>query len=60
MGELVNCHAEPLVRFLPVLLDRLLSLLVWPPTLAGQLVNIAQACFHTLAALVGRVSVSRG
>ncbi|KAK3891189.1 hypothetical protein Pcinc_004905 [Petrolisthes cinctipes] len=56
MGELVNCHAEPLVRFLPVLLDRLLSLLVWPPTLAGQLVNIAQACFHTLAALVGRVS----
>ncbi|XP_045601186.2 dedicator of cytokinesis protein 7 isoform X11 [Procambarus clarkii] len=56
MGELVNCHAEPLVRFTPVLLDRLISLLVWPPNLAGQLVNIAQACFETIGTLVGRVS----
>ncbi|XP_069942512.1 dedicator of cytokinesis protein 7 isoform X9 [Cherax quadricarinatus] len=56
MGDLVNCHAEPLVRFIPVLLDRLISLLVWPPNLAGQLVNIAQACFETIGTLVGRVS----
>ncbi|XP_042203401.1 dedicator of cytokinesis protein 7-like isoform X8 [Homarus americanus] len=56
MGELMNCYPEPLVRFVPVLLDRLLTLMVWPPTLAGQLVNIAQACFETVGALVGRVS----
>ncbi|XP_071517868.1 dedicator of cytokinesis protein 7 isoform X2 [Panulirus ornatus] len=56
LGELVNCHAEPLVRFIPVLLDRLISLMVWPPTLAGQLVNIAQTCFETIGTLVGRVS----
>lgn len=57
MAELINCHAEPLVRFIPVLLDRLISLMVWPPTLAGQLVNIAQACFETIGTIVGRVSV---
>lgn len=58
MGDLINCHAEPLVRFVPVLLDRLISLMVRPPTLAGQQVNIAQACFETVGTLVGRISVS--
>ncbi|XP_063863721.1 dedicator of cytokinesis protein 7-like isoform X4 [Scylla paramamosain] len=56
MADLLNCNAEPLVRFLPVLLDRLISLLVWPPTLAGQLVNIAQSCFETIGTIVNRVS----
>ncbi|KAG0718406.1 Dedicator of cytokinesis protein 7 [Chionoecetes opilio] len=56
MGDLLNCNAEPLVRFLPVLLDRLISLLVWPPTLAGTLVNIAQSCFETIGTIVNRVS----
>ncbi|XP_069991563.1 dedicator of cytokinesis protein 7 isoform X5 [Penaeus vannamei] len=56
MGDLINCHAEPLVRFVPVLLDRLISLMVRPPTLAGQQVNIAQACFETIGTLVGRIS----
>lgn len=58
MSDLINCHAEPLVRFVPVLLDRLIALMVRPPTLAGQQVNIAQACFETIGTLVGRVSVS--
>ncbi|XP_076063961.1 dedicator of cytokinesis isoform X2 [Oratosquilla oratoria] len=56
MNELINAKAEPLVRFIPLLLDRLILLMVRPPILAGQQVNIAQTCFETIASLVGRVS----
>ncbi|XP_068201997.1 dedicator of cytokinesis protein 7 isoform X2 [Palaemon carinicauda] len=56
MSELINCHAEPLVQYSPIILDRLIMLMVRPPTLAGQQVNIAQACFETIGCLVGRVS----
>ena len=57
MTDLSHCAAEPLVRFIPVLLDRLLSLMVRPPVLAQQIVNLAQSSFETVGCLVGRIAV---
>ncbi|CAH1775987.1 unnamed protein product, partial [Owenia fusiformis] len=53
--ELVNAQGEPLVHFLPVILDKLIQLLVRPPAVGGQLVNIGQGTFECLAEIVRRL-----
>ena len=36
INELVHSKSGPLVRFLPLLLDKLISLMVRPPVISGQ------------------------
>ncbi|XP_065206218.1 dedicator of cytokinesis protein 7 [Planococcus citri] len=43
---------EPLVKFLPLVLDKLLTLLVKPPILNNCVFNIGQAVFETIAVIV--------
>lgn len=43
---------EPLVKFLPLVLDKLLLLLVKPPILNTHVFNIGQAVFETIASVV--------
>ncbi|XP_045511771.1 dedicator of cytokinesis protein 7 [Colias croceus] len=49
--ELPTANVEALARYLPVVADKLLQLLVAPPSLAGQTLNIAQDVFTCLAHL---------
>ncbi len=48
---------EPLVKFLPLILDKLLLLLVKPPILNNYLFNIGQSVFETIANIVKLVNV---
>ncbi|XP_052757856.1 dedicator of cytokinesis protein 7 [Galleria mellonella] len=49
ISELPTANVEVLARYLPVVLDKLLRLLVAPPALAGHTLNIAQDVFTCLA-----------
>ena len=58
MLELSNARLEPLVRFLPLVLDKLIKLLVWSPSILGQQGNMSQVAFEALGLLVRKVTVS--
>lgn len=56
-----QARLEPLVKFLPLVLDKLLVLLVNPPILNNYVFNIGQAVFETMAnivKLINMVSIS--
>uniref|UniRef100_A0A8C0JGZ0 Dedicator of cytokinesis protein 7 n=1 Tax=Chelonoidis abingdonii TaxID=106734 RepID=A0A8C0JGZ0_CHEAB len=46
---------EPVVRFLHLLLDKLILLVVRPPVIAGQIVNLGQASFEAMASIINRL-----
>lgn len=48
---------EPLVKYLPLLLDKLLLLLVKPPILNNCIFNIGQAVFETIATVVKVINI---
>lgn len=54
--ELTHAKSEPLVKFLPIILDKLVVLLVRPPAVGGQLMNIGQTVFEALASLVKSIT----
>lgn len=56
ISELPTANVEVLARYLPVVLDKLLHLLVAPPTLASQTLNIAQDVFTCLAQLFADIT----
>ena len=58
MLDLGNCDTESVVKFLPVLLDRLIKLMVKPPMLLGQPANLASTCFTAIARVVHKLAVS--
>jgi len=37
ISGLLNAHQGPLIRFLPLILDKLLQIMVRPPLIAGQI-----------------------
>lgn len=49
---------ESLVNFLPSILNKLIYLLVRPPVIAGQAMNIGQTAFEAIAMVVNTVTVS--
>jgi len=55
--DLDKAQEEPLVRFLHLIIDKLLMLLVRPPVPAGTHINIGQAAFEALNQVVHRVQV---
>ncbi|XP_026738533.1 dedicator of cytokinesis protein 7 isoform X1 [Trichoplusia ni] len=56
ISELPTASVETVSRYLPVLLDKLLRLLLAPPALAGHTLNIAQDVFTCLAHLFTDIS----
>lgn len=58
ISNLVRCQLDPLIEFVPVVLDKLLSLLVESPvTQHQQPMNLGQTIFRTLADLVSMTMV---
>ncbi|XP_052414224.1 dedicator of cytokinesis protein 7 isoform X9 [Carassius gibelio] len=55
IAALNSSQLEPVVRFLHLLLDKLVLLMVRPPVIAGQIVNLGQASFEVMASLVNRL-----
>uniref|UniRef100_A0A8C9VJQ1 Dedicator of cytokinesis 7 n=1 Tax=Scleropages formosus TaxID=113540 RepID=A0A8C9VJQ1_SCLFO len=55
IAALSNSQLEPIVRFLHLLLDKLVLLVVRPPVIAGQIVNLGQASFEVMASIVNRL-----
>ncbi|XP_041134364.1 dedicator of cytokinesis protein 7 isoform X3 [Polyodon spathula] len=55
IAALSNSQLEPVVRFLHPLLDKLILLVVRPPVIAGQIVNLGQAAFEVMASVVNRL-----
>ncbi|XP_078656499.1 dedicator of cytokinesis protein 7-like isoform X10 [Branchiostoma floridae x Branchiostoma belcheri] len=52
---LSQAQPEPLVTFLYLILDKLISLIVRPPIIAGQIVNVGQSSFEAMAQIVARL-----
>ncbi|XP_053086672.1 dedicator of cytokinesis protein 7 isoform X20 [Pangasianodon hypophthalmus] len=55
IAALSSSQLEPVVRFLHLLLDKLVLLVVRPPVIAGQIVNLGQASFEAMASIVNRL-----
>uniref|UniRef100_A0A3B4A7C3 Uncharacterized protein n=1 Tax=Periophthalmus magnuspinnatus TaxID=409849 RepID=A0A3B4A7C3_9GOBI len=55
IAALNSTQLEPVVRFLHLLLDKLVLLVVRPPVIAGQIVNLGQASFEVMASIVNRL-----
>uniref|UniRef100_A0A7N4NQG1 Dedicator of cytokinesis 7 n=2 Tax=Sarcophilus harrisii TaxID=9305 RepID=A0A7N4NQG1_SARHA len=55
ISALNSSQLEPVVRFLHLLLDKLILLVVRPPVIAGQIVNLGQASFEAMASIVNRL-----
>nr|XP_037877673.1 dedicator of cytokinesis protein 7 isoform X2 [Bombyx mori] len=56
ISELSSANVEVLARYLPVVSDKLVRLLVAPPSLHGQPLNIAQDAFTCLASLFADIT----
>ncbi|XP_029084059.1 dedicator of cytokinesis protein 7 isoform X7 [Monodon monoceros] len=55
IAALNSSQLEPVVRFLYLLLDKLILLVVRPPVIAGQIVNLGQASFEAMASIINRL-----
>ncbi|KAA8585261.1 hypothetical protein FQN60_003955 [Etheostoma spectabile] len=55
MAALRGALLDTCVRFLHQLLNKLIQLIVYPPVIAGQIVNLGRAAFEAMALLVNQV-----
>ncbi|XP_041446320.1 dedicator of cytokinesis protein 7 isoform X1 [Xenopus laevis] len=55
ISALSSAQLEPVVQFLHLLLDKLILLVVRPPIIAGQIVNLGQASFEAMASITNRL-----
>lgn len=58
IGDLNNSKTEQMVKFLPLILEKLIGLIVSPPLLNGQLLKCAGVAFDCFVAIVGTFTVS--
>ncbi|XP_064415938.1 dedicator of cytokinesis protein 7 isoform X7 [Latimeria chalumnae] len=58
ISALSSSQLEPVVRFLHLMLDKLVLLVVRPPVIIGQIVNLGQASFEAMASVVNRLHKS--
>jgi hypothetical protein len=56
LSDLKIARMEPLVRFLPLVLDKLLLLMVKPPAVAGHVLNVTQAAFTAIGTVVNKIT----
>lgn len=57
IAELNHAQMGPLVRFLPLILDKLLTLMVRPPVVNRLPLNLGQTLLEAIAALVHSITV---
>nr|XP_015204455.1 PREDICTED: dedicator of cytokinesis protein 6 [Lepisosteus oculatus] len=55
IGQLRSAVLETCIRFLHHLLNKLILLIVRPPVIAGQIVNLGRAAFEAMALLVNQI-----
>ncbi|XP_071439283.1 dedicator of cytokinesis protein 7 [Hetaerina americana] len=55
--DLKHAKLEPLVKFLPLIFDKLIYLMVKPPIIGGQPMNLGQNTFEAIAMLVQNISL---
>uniref|UniRef100_A0A673LEA1 Dedicator of cytokinesis protein 7-like n=1 Tax=Sinocyclocheilus rhinocerous TaxID=307959 RepID=A0A673LEA1_9TELE len=55
MGALKGALLDTCVRFLHQLMSKLILLIVHPPVIAGQIVNLGRAAFEAMALLVNQI-----
>ncbi|XP_018560514.1 LOW QUALITY PROTEIN: dedicator of cytokinesis protein 7-like [Lates calcarifer] len=55
MAALRGALLDTCVRFLHQLLNKLIQLIVYPPVIAGQIVNLGRAAFEAMALLVNQM-----
>uniref|UniRef100_A0A8C5ED45 Dedicator of cytokinesis protein 7-like n=1 Tax=Gouania willdenowi TaxID=441366 RepID=A0A8C5ED45_GOUWI len=55
MASLKGALLDTCVRFLHQLLNKLIQLIVYPPVIAGQIVNLGRAAFEAMALLVNQI-----
>ncbi|ESO12296.1 hypothetical protein HELRODRAFT_158781 [Helobdella robusta] len=55
VSGLTETSTGPLVRYVHLVLDKLLQLLIRPPVVAGQVVNVGQESFDVVAHIVRRL-----
>ncbi|XP_077992756.1 dedicator of cytokinesis protein 7-like isoform X2 [Glandiceps talaboti] len=55
INNLKNAAFEPLISFLHITLNKLITLLVKPPIIAGQVANVGQCTFEALCNVVARI-----
>ncbi|XP_046442972.1 dedicator of cytokinesis protein 7-like isoform X3 [Daphnia pulex] len=53
IGDLTNSKTEQMVKFLPLILEKLIGLIVSPPLLNGQLLKCTSVAFDCLVSIVG-------
>ena len=58
INELHRAQLEPLVKFLPLILDKLLLLMVKPPAFDGHILNVGPAAFNAIAMIVNKLTSS--
>jgi len=56
LTDLPRARLEPLSRFLPLVLDKLLLLMVRPPSVSGHVLNVSAAAFNAIAAVVNKIA----
>ena len=60
INNLHEARIEPLVKFLPLILNKLLLLMVKPPTFDGHILNVASAAFNAISKIVFKLTDSIG
>ncbi|KAJ0057836.1 hypothetical protein NL108_002959, partial [Boleophthalmus pectinirostris] len=55
MAALRGAQLDICVRFLHQLLNKLIQLIVYPPVISGQIVNLGRAAFEAMALLVNQI-----
>ncbi|XP_034293671.1 dedicator of cytokinesis protein 6 isoform X1 [Pantherophis guttatus] len=58
VGNLRVASLEPLVAFSHQILNKLIQLIVYPPVIAGQIVNLGRAVFEAIAVMVNQIHKS--
>lgn len=58
MLALSGAKPEVIVRFLPLVFDNLIELLVQPPRIGNHVLNVGQPSFEAICLLLDSISVS--
>lgn len=56
--NLTHAKIEPLTKFLPLILDKLIGLMVKPIIISNIALNISQTVFEAIAIIVKNITVS--
>lgn len=58
MLGLSGARPETIVRYLPLIFDSIIQLMVQPPRLSGHTLNIGNICFEAICLLLENIAVS--